>query len=261
MSSVPEIVRYPMASGVTAFSTTRIGGVGTGNYASFNINPYCGDSADAVAINRTALCALLGVDGDRLLLPHQTHGVEVRQIADDFFALPPAVQAMLLDGVDALMTNVPKVCIGVSTADCIPLLLLDTEHKACCAIHSGWRGTVVRIAQKTLATMRAAYGTKSDSLLAVIGPGISAQHFEVGDEVYEQFASAGFNMPAISHREDKWHIDLMECCRQQLVEAGVKPEAIQATGECTYANADKYFSARRMGAESGRIYTGIMLEG
>ncbi len=259
MSSVPVLVRYRFGDAVTAFSTTRLGGFSTGNYGEFNINPYCGDSPDAVAKNRAALCSTLGIEDERLILPHQNHGTEVRRIAGDFFSLPGKVRGMLLDGVDALMTDVPGVCIGVSTADCIPVLIHDPAGRTCCAVHSGWRGTVARIVQKAVAAMRLAYGTSPSELRAAIGPGISIDRFEVGDEVYEEFASAGFDMKGISRREEKWHIDLPECCRRQLVEAGLHPENIQMSGECTYSDTEKYFSARRLGTDSGRIFTGIML--
>ena len=260
MSSTPELTRYSLGSGVTAFTTTRHGGFSTGNYGEFNINPYCGDSPEAVADNRAALCEVLGTDCNRLVMAHQSHGIETRQIAEEFFALPYAVKTRLLDGVDALMTDVPKVCIGVSTADCIPILLHDPVHRALCAVHSGWRGTVARIVQKAIATMGVAYGTKASELCAVIGPGISIDHFEVGQEVYDEFAAAGFLMESISRREEKWHIDLKECCRRQLLEAGLQADRLQTSGECTYANADKYFSARRIGTHSGRMFTGIMLD-
>ena len=94
---------------------------------------------------------------------------------------------------------------------------------------------------------------------AVIGPGISADAFEVGDEVYAQFATAGFDMGRISHRTDKWHIDLWECNRLQLIEAGLEPASVAVAGICTYNNADDFFSARRLGTASGRIFTGIII--
>ena len=103
------------------------------------------------------------------------------------------------------------------------------------------------------------FGSQPQSLRAVIGPGISLDAFEVGDEVYEAFATAGFHMPAISLRKDKWHIDLPECNRQQLIAAGLPKEHITNTGICTYHHADTYFSARRLGIQSGRIYSGIIL--
>lgn len=267
MTNKPQLHRYNIAPGVTAFSTTRHGGCSEGNYGEFNINAYCGDDEAAVTDNLHLLADNLSISTDRIVMPHQTHGIETRQIAADFLNLPQNVRTMILDGVDAVMTNVEGVCIGVSTADCIPVLLYDTEHNATCAVHAGWRGTAARIVQKAVTDMRLAYGTAPSQLKAVVGPGISLAAFEVGDEVYEQFANAGFPMEAISKQmkvaeteyEYKWHIDLPECNRLQLVQAGVSELSIQMSGICTYSNADDYFSARRFGKDSGRIFTGIML--
>ena len=100
---------------------------------------------------------------------------------------------------------------GVSTADCIPVLLYDTKHHAIAAIHAGWRGTVQRIVQHTLSMMRQVYDTSADDVYACIGPGISLKNFEVGDEVFERFAKAGFPLSSISVKKTKWHIDLPEC--------------------------------------------------
>ena len=266
---------YNIADGVTAFSTTRHGGTGRGNYASFNINPYCGDDGYAVAANRRLLSEEIGVADERILLPHQTHGIETRIIGSEFLGLPEGVRTMLLEGVDALLTDVSDLCIGVSTADCIPVLLYDVAHHAVAAIHAGWRGTLSRIVSKAVVDMRLAFHTDPKELKAVIGPGISRKNFEVGDEVYEAFEQAAFPMNEIATQEikrnpdakdpslafeKKWHIDLPLCNRQQLMQAGVKEGNIQQSDICTYDNADDYFSARRLGTESGRIYTGIVLK-
>ena len=248
----PQLTYYKMGAGVTAFSTTRQGGCSTGNYAAFNINGYCGDDEVHIAANKVALCSLLGIDSNRLVMPHQVHDCVVRRI--------DGPQQGVIEGVDAVMTDVPQLCIGVSTADCIPVLLYDSTHRAVSAVHAGWRGTVLRIVQKAVETMRDTYGTAPADLQAVIGPGISLDSFEVGDEVYNQFLSAGFDMQPISRREAKWHIDLPMCNRLQLMEAGIPSNNIQMTNICTYQQYDRYFSARRLGIQSGRIYTGILIK-
>ena len=248
----PQLTYYNMGTGVTAFSTTRQGGCSTGNYAAFNINGYCGDDEVHIAANKVALCGLLGIDSNRLVMPHQVHDCVVRRI--------DGPQQGVIEGVDAVMTDVPQLCIGVSTADCIPVLLYDSTHRAVSAVHAGWRGTVLRIVQKAVEAMCHAYGTAPADLQAVIGPGISLDSFEVGDEVYDQFLSVGFDMQPISRREAKWHIDLPMCNRLQLMEAGVPADHIQMTNICTYQQYDRYFSARRLGIQSGRIYTGILIK-
>lgn len=251
---------YDVSPSVTAFSTTRHGGFSHGAHGGFNINRYCGDDEACIDKNLALLASELGVDKANVIMPHQTHGTETRFISRDFLSLGQATQQMILEGVDALMTDVPGVCIGVSTADCIPIIIYDPEHRATAAIHAGWRGTVARIAVKAVTEMRLAYGSRPEALLAVIGPGISLDAFEVGDEVYDEFASAGFDMAAISRREAKWHIDLKECNRLQLVSLGIMPRNIQVSGICTYNNYTDYFSARRLGAQSGRIFTGTIIK-
>lgn len=264
----PELMQYDMGRGVVAFSTTRRGGYSAGSYAEFNINTYCGDSAEAIGRNRHLLCQWLGTSDDRLLMPHQTHQTRVAKVDADLLALTADERRAALEATDALMTDLTGVCIGVSTADCIPLLLYDPEHRAVCAIHAGWRGTVARIAQQAVAAMTAAYGSRPERLVAQIGPGISLDSFEVGDEVYDAFLSADFDMPAISRRypaqnpsgeHQKWHIDLPECNRRQLLSAGLSPASIADAAICTYRHADTFFSARRLGIRSGRIFTGIAL--
>ena len=255
----PQLLAYTLPNGVEAFSTTRKGGVGKGKYAEFNVNDYCGDDPASIADNRRALCAELDIEAPRLVFPRQTHGVEIRRIDDAFFHLPPAERKAYLEGVDALVTDWQGVCIGVSTADCIPVLLYDPVHHAAAAIHAGWRGTVARIVQRTVRCMAETFQTHPADLYAVIGPGISLARFEVGDEVYAQFAEAGFEMDVIARRYEKWHIDLPLCNRCQLLDSGVQQSRIHDSGICTYDHVDRFFSARRLGIHSGRILTAIIM--
>lgn len=255
----PQLTYYDMAEGITAFSSTRHGGYSQGNHGEFNVNLYCGDDPDDIDYNRQALCQLLKIGKDRLVMPHQVHGTGIAQIGKTFFRLSEEVRRQVLEGIDALMTNLTGVCIGVSTADCIPIILYDPEHHAASVVHSGWRGTVADIAGVAVTSMQMAYHSRPEVLKAVIGPGISLQNFEVGDEVYEQFAAAGYPMEQIARRYEKWHIDLWQCCRLQLEQIGLKADHIQTAGICTYDRYEDFFSARRLGTESGRILTGIVL--
>ena len=246
----PQLTYYDFGERVVAFSTTRHGGCSTGNYAAFNINAYCGDEAAHIAENRCSLATLLGIDDSHIVMPHQVHETVVRRI--------DGPQQEVIEGVDAVMTDVPRLCIGVSTADCIPILLYDETHHAVCAVHAGWRGTVKRIVHAAIQSMHDTYGSEPSQLKAVIGPGISLESFEVGDEVFRQFAEAGFDMTVISRKYSKWHIDLPMCNRLQLEEVGVRD--IWLSGICTFQQHQDYFSARRLGINSGRIFTGIMLQ-
>ena len=256
----PKLQYYQLGDGVTAFSSTRHGGYSKGNYAEFNINHYGGDDEHAISQNREVLCRLLGISSDRLLMPHQVHRTEIAVVDEGLLRLSPEERREKLDGIDALMTNIAGLCIGVSTADCIPVLLYDPVHQAICAIHAGWRGTVQRIVEKAVKKMAAVYGTLPCELIAQIGPGISLDSFEVGDEVYDAFAKEGFPMELISKKMgEKWHIDLPECNRRQLLSTGIPSDHIAVSPVCTFQQPDTFFSARRLGINSGRIFSGIQL--
>jgi len=293
----PILLDYNLHEDVVAFSTTRRGGFSTGAYGEFNINRYCGDDAEAIRKNRALLCQQLGISDDRLIMPHQVHLAQSARIDEAFLALSEEDRQTRLEGIDAVMTHLTDVCIGVSTADCIPLLVYDPRQHAVAAIHAGWRGTVQRIAQQTIADMTAAYGSQPADLCVQIGPGISLDSFEVGDEVYEAFAREGFPMEQICKRyptnddgsklftsfpskarpldlwslarqesvaihssrfTSKWHIDLPECNRWQLIAAGVPDPHITVADICTVKQSETFFSARRLGIQSGRIFTGII---
>lgn len=271
---MPQLLKYDLGTGVMAFSTTRHGGASICNYADFNINHYCGDDEEAIARNKRQLCQLLQIDERRLVYPHQTHETRMVCVDEEFLALNDTERQQKLEGVDAIATNLPGVCIGVSTADCIPVLLYDRKHHVGAAIHAGWRGTVARIAEQTVRRLTDIYDCEPSDLRAVIGPGISLQSFEVGDEVWQAFADAIFDMAAISRLypvvstgytdgdgspSEKWHIDLPGCNRRQLLKAGLLAGNIIDSGICTYQRYDDFFSARRLGIRSGRIFTAIML--
>lgn len=266
----PELLSYDLGGNVRAFSTMRGGGYSRGAYATFNANAYCGDDERHVARNRALLCGELGLPAENLIIPHQVHGDRVLKVDARFFAGDGDARRSALEGADAVMTDLPRVCVSVSTADCIPVLLHDGVHHVVAAVHAGWRGTVLRIAETTLAAMHETYGTNPSDVRAVIGPGISLDAFEVGDEVYEAFSLAGFPMDAVARRfpvrsaahasvPDKWHIDLWAANRLSLERAGVCAARILQAGVCTYTHSDRFFSARRLGIRSGRILNGIFL--
>lgn len=260
MTKKPVLQYYPLGEGVTAFSSTRQGGYSEGRYGEFNINRYCGDSEEAIQKNRETLCQLLGIEDHSLLMPHQVHLAEIAVVDREMLTLPTEEILQKLDGIDALMTNEAGVCIGVSTADCIPVLLYDPIQRASCAIHAGWRGTVQRIVEKAVARMTEVFGSDPQNLIAQIGPGIHLESFEVGDEVYQTFEKEGFPMELISKKYEKWHIDLPECNRLQLVAAGIPETHIAVSPVCTFQQSDTFFSARKLSINSGRIFTGILLQ-
>lgn len=204
------------------------------------------------------LCPALGVDTERFARPHQVHKTLTKRITEEFFLLSEEERRAALDGVDAVIYDVRNACIGISTADCIPVIVYDPTNHCAAAIHAGWRGTVARIVESAIAEMRHAFGTAPADLLCVIGPGISMESFEVGDEVFEAFREAGFDMDAIARRYAKWHLDIKECNRLQLTGIGVKPENIIVSDLDTMTD-ERFFSARRDGAKTGRMLSGIVI--
>ena len=239
-------------SNIFAFSTTRHGGCGKEAYATFNCTHYCGDRPEHVRANLENLSALLPVRPRVVVIPRQTHTTNVRVIAD----VPTSEE---LQDVDAVVTHLTGFCLCVSTADCVPVLLYDKDKQVVAAIHAGWRGTVGRIVEKTLEVMKRHYGTEGKDVVACIGPSISLESFEVGDEVYAAFEEAGFDMNRIARRYEKWHLDLWEANCMQLLACGVLPEHIEVAGVCTYQQHEDFFSARRLGIKSGRILSGIQI--
>lgn len=223
--------------------------------------------------DRTRICELLGIDEDHLIVPHQTHGTAICPITSEILLLCDEERTAILEGIDAVVTDKSGVCIGVSTADCIPVLLFDIINKVVAAIHAGWKGTVQRIVQKTITLMEKMYATDAHNIIAVIGPGITLKNFEVGDEVYERFADAGFDMQSISEKfpvmnatanspREKWHIDLHLCNKMQLMEMGVDEKNITVENICTYDNTDLFFSARveqKGEVKCGRNFNAIMI--
>lgn len=254
------LLKYAIDKDVVAFTTTREGGVSEGNYGCFNLNPYCGDSPAHVKENKDRLCAQLNIEEERLILPHQVHNDASLIIDEPFFALSSQQRAAALEGVDALITRQRQTCIGVSTADCVPILLFDQKQRVAAAVHAGWRGTVKKIVSKTLETLFSSFQTRAEDLKVVIGPSISQPVFQVGPEVYDAFCEAGFPMQDFAYpQQDKWYIDLWGTNHYLLDKAGVPLENIQVAGICTYQNHEEYFSAHRLGIDSGRLFTGILL--
>lgn len=186
----------------------------------------------------------LDVEPSELMIPRQTHSTHVAWV-DAPGEIPDT---------DAVITSKVGLFVGVKTADCIPVLLYDSRQHIVAAVHAGWRGTVGRIVEKTIAEMN----SQGCDLYAVIGPGISLDVFEVGDEVYEAFRLNGFPMERIAQRRDKWHLNLWDANRWLLEIKGVNN--IYMANECTFSCRERYYSARRDGIHTGRNLNCIRLQ-
>ena len=203
--------------------------------------------------------------------------VTLRQVHSDIIHVVRSRKPDKLVG-DGVVTDLPQLALGILTADCFPVLLVDTTKKAVGAFHAGWRGTVKRIVEKGVGIMRLEFGSRPEDIHAAIGPGIQKCSFEVGQEVedafHTQFNYAAelfhnvqesdavrerypmlfMNQRAPGHGDPciKLHLDLREANRRQLLAAGVPEANITALADCTFCQPRKFFSHRAERGKTGR---------
>jgi polyphenol oxidase len=207
---------------------------------------------EEIRSNRQLLSAAMNIDHSQLYFPSQVHktkivNVTARTSKDDVME------------TDALITVEKGICIAVMSADCVPVLLYDKKNKVVAAVHSGWRGTVARIVEKTLNKMRAEFGSKGENILAGIGPSVSQNSYEVGEEVVHQVRQAFGTQSGlmIEQPNNKAMLDLWKANKLQLMEFGVASSDIEISDLCTVKNNNDFFSARK--GDGGRFAAGIML--
>lgn len=213
-----------------------------------------GSSPDKEVIrnNRKQVADAMGITTDKLVFPSQVHLTNIVNVAST------TQKDSLLD-TDALITQEKGLCIAVMSADCVPILLYDQRNQAVGAVHSGWRGTVARILEKTLAEMNSAFGTRGADLVAGIGPSVSQESYEVGGEVIDEVERAFGTESALMIKKpnQKAHLDLWKANKIQLLEFGVPEHQIEISDLCTVKNNQHFFSARK--GDAGRFAAGIML--
>lgn len=192
---------------------------------------------------------------------HQVHGDRIAVIDR------PDLTREDLEGYDAFVCTMPGVAIGVRTADCVPVLLFDPVRHVVAAVHSGWKGTVLKIVRKAVRFMESDFECRPADLRAVIGPAIGPDSFQVGEEVVERFRDAGFPMPSVwsflgpgdgSPMSGGHHIDLFRANAWILEECGILTRNIQVFDIDTYTDTS-FFSARREGTACGRNINAIRI--
>ena len=223
------------------------------------------DERGAVIENRERFAEALS--GSR-----QTPLILVRQIHSNCSLTAPAASFApdAIPAADGLMTDGAGTLIGVQTADCIPVLVVDPAHRAVAAFHAGWRGTVERIVELGVARMRTEFGSDPAQLLAAIGPGIGACCYTVGAEVRERFGAkfryakdlfadgVRFGASGASEQQPSgMRLDLIEANRRQLLDAGLAAGAIAVVGGCTSCQPELFFSHRASGGHAGRMIAAI----
>ncbi len=240
------------------FSTIRTNGCSINKYSTLNLGFNSGDLPINVRENRNLLCNELELNPDKLIFPKQTHTATVKIISADYFNSEEDAQKHFLNETDAVITALTGVCVAVKTADCVPVLLFDPKRGVVAAVHAGWRGTVQGIAAKTISIMSEKFGSQPSDLWAAVGPSISPDVYEVGEEVWKQFAPE-FYRQVHPDRPDKRLLDLWSTNHHQLLAAGIPESQIEVARFCTFSDPDRFFSARRDGIKTGRMATGIMI--
>lgn len=245
------VVTYasPLLSGVGvphAFST-RIGGISPKPFDSLNLGNPSGceirDDSDRIRQNYQLLLRAAGCDGRELLAVHQVHAAGVVRVTR---GTPHDNDTK----GDALVSDDPARVLSVRVADCVPVLLATADGRAVAAVHAGWRGVVANIVTETVKMLR----RHGNHLVAAIGPAIGFEAFEVGPEVLDEFARRFGPSVPIRHTPDgKGRVDLRECLRRQLNDAGIPDERIDPTDRCTHTHADEFFSHRRDRGVCGRM--------
>jgi polyphenol oxidase len=242
------------------------------------------DTRDRVVENRGKFFRALGAGKMRVVTLRQIHSDAIHRIEQADLAAGLNGNPAEAPKGDTLFTREPDVMLAVQTADCVPILLADPKHRAVAAIHSGWRGTLARIAAKTLGRMHMEFGTRPEDVVAALGPGIGRCCYEVGSDVVRDFhaqfpeAREWFDGPfdalASGENDPNWlpwltmrppghpppppsvHLDLVAANRAILAGAGVPPGQISASDFCTACRTDLFFSYRRE-RTTGRLMAAI----
>lgn len=202
--------------------------------------------------NRAVLASVFGVPEDCLYFPVQVHKAKIETVTN-------RTSDNDLADTDALITNEKNICLAVMSADCVPILLYDKKNNAIGAVHSGWRGTTARILEKTLYEMQQRFDTKGEDVIAGIGPSVSQDSYEVGEEVINEVTRVFGNEHKlmITKPNNKANLDLWLANRIQLLNFGVPEHQIETSDLCTVKNNSYFFSARK--GDSGRFAAAIML--
>ena len=228
---IPTIFKHipQLVAGVS----TRHGGKSTQAYQSLNLGLHTDDHPDVVQQNLSLFCRDLGISPQALARSYQIHGDVIWETKESGYT----------SGHDAIIAHAPGIFAGVGIADCCPILLADPLRGCAAAIHAGWKGTVAQIVSKTASAM-ILQGSNPADILAYIGPCISLAHFEVGDEVAEQFEFKEM-------RAERWHVDLKAANSAQLRTLGISQ--IEISEYCTIENNDLFFSHRKEKGVTGRM--------
>ena len=237
--AVPSLQARSLAAlaGIRHAFFTRAGGVSDGVYASLNGGIGSNDAPANVAENRARMAAALHVAPERFLTASQIHSPHV-VVAETPWPLTDRPRA------DAMVTKMPGLALGISTADCGPVLFAEPHARVIGAAHAGWRGALAGVLEATIAAMERLGATRS-RIVAAAGPMIRQPNYEVGPELVEQFLAADTDNAQyfVSGRPGRSMFDLPGFVVDRLSRAGIA--AVEDLGHCTYAEEARFYSYRR----------------
>jgi polyphenol oxidase len=237
-----EMLTWPAfdSLGVDAGVTARAGGVSSGPYASLNLSLTVGDDQESVLENRRRVAAAFGAGLDDFVFARQVHGAGVRMVSGTDAGSGTISVADAVADTDALVTATPGLVLAILTADCVPIVLHDPVAGVLACVHSGWRGTVARIAAAAVGTMEK-LGSRPGDIVAGVGPAMDPARYQVGPDVRAAVTEA-FDPLADSllrpdpEHDQRWFLDLWAANRLVLTEAGLREENVHVTDTATGPN-------------------------
>jgi len=216
---------------------SRQGGVSLSPYDSLNLSDKNGDREEFVSKNKKFIAETFGFDSSRLILLDQMHQDRILLLENPIIPLPSPLE------FDALITNSPNTFLGILTADCLPIFVVDQQKKVIAAIHAGRQGTALRITAKVLTRMKEEFGCLSKDLLIAMGPSIGPFCYEIDEKVF-QYEWKPFS---VSRGAGKWMVDLARINVGQMKGEGIEEEQISSVNLCTHCRGDLFFSYRKEG--------------
>ena len=244
-----------------AFSTKE-GGVSEGIFSTMNLSFTRGDDIDKVKENYRRFFDAVGFALNNMVMSDQIHETDIMKIDEkkinEINEESKGIEDRVCKNIDGLITNLPNVPLVTFYADCVPLYFVDTVNKAIGLSHSGWRGTVKGMGIKTVEAMVREYGSNPENIVAVVGPSICQDCYEVSKEVVDEFHKEyddKFDVSSIYYEKEngKMQLNLWEANRQILLLAGLKSENIVISNVCTSCHSDLLFSHRKTNGKRGNL--------
>lgn len=252
---------FPVLSGLPFIKhgfSTRLGGVSTGQFATMNFDIKVMDAYDDpknVEENFRRMAKSIGFDLNTVVLSKQVHKTNIK-LVDESDRGKGLLIPRDYDEIDGLITNKANITLVTKYADCVPLYFVDPVKKAIGLTHSGWRGTVAKIGKKTVEEMGRAFGSEAENIIAVIGPSICRDCYEIAGDTVDEFMNA---FPEVKDDiltlkdNGKYLCDLWAANKYVMLEAGLLASNIHISGVCTSCNSDILFSHRKTNGKRGSL--------